>query len=161
MIRGRDMDEFDQNTVPLGKPEGHSPAADEPARLIIMSEDLHGKVVELDATGLRIGRQEDNDLVLGSGPVSRHHARIVREDGAYLFEDLKSYNGSTCNGSVVPPHEPRQLRHQDILTICDYQMLFVHAGDAVGGLDLSSIQLDHGKISAEAEEALRDFLGQG
>ncbi len=47
---------------------------------------------------LRIGRTPDNDLVLDDPAVSRHHARIFRQDGEVLLEDLGSRHGCLRNG---------------------------------------------------------------
>lgn len=44
-----------------------------------------------------IGRNEDNDLVIDDGRVSRYHARIWRESDGYRLEDLDSMNGTFVN----------------------------------------------------------------
>jgi hypothetical protein len=51
--------------------------------------------------GLRIGRADDNDLVLRDGRVSRAHARIVEADGGFAVEDLGSSNGTFVDGKSV------------------------------------------------------------
>jgi hypothetical protein len=51
--------------------------------------------------GLRIGRSDDNDLTLGDGRVSRHHARIVADGGGFAIEDLQSANGTFVDGARV------------------------------------------------------------
>ncbi len=45
---------------------------------------------------LVIGR--DGQLLLRDGRISRHHARILREDGQWQVEDLQSTNGTSLNG---------------------------------------------------------------
>ena len=59
------------------------------------------KTVGLEPLPYRIGRQEDNQLVLRDNRASRHHARIVFEAGQYWVEDLNSRNGVTVNGEKV------------------------------------------------------------
>jgi len=58
-----------------------------------------------------IGRLEDNDVVIPDRWVSRHHARILRQETKqggqlhYVIEDLNSTNGLYVNGKrVTAPH---------------------------------------------------------
>jgi pSer/pThr/pTyr-binding forkhead associated (FHA) protein/TolA-binding protein len=53
---------------------------------------------------LAIGRQDDNDLVLDSRHVSRHHCRIFGSDGVWTIEDLASANGVRINGEKMLSH---------------------------------------------------------
>lgn len=48
-----------------------------------------------------IGRAVDNDVVIDSDEVSRHHARIEYHDRQYWLIDLDSTNGSLINGERV------------------------------------------------------------
>jgi ABC-type multidrug transport system ATPase subunit len=52
---------------------------------------------------IRIGRAEDNDIVLDYASVSSHHARIVSEAGQSIIEDLGSTNGTAVGapGNLV------------------------------------------------------------
>lgn len=51
---------------------------------------------------IRIGKANDNDFILDDPHVSRHHARLIRqEDGAWLLEDLSSTNGTFVNDLQV------------------------------------------------------------
>jgi len=51
--------------------------------------------------GLRIGRNDDNDVAIADGRVSRHHARIVADGGGFAIEDLQSSNGTFVDGASV------------------------------------------------------------
>jgi hypothetical protein len=51
--------------------------------------------------GLRIGRNDDNDVVLADGRVSRHHARIIADASGFAIEDLQSSNGTFVDGVAV------------------------------------------------------------
>jgi hypothetical protein len=51
--------------------------------------------------GLRIGRSDDNDVVVVDGRASRHHARIVAAGDGFSIEDLQSSNGTFVNGATV------------------------------------------------------------
>lgn len=50
-----------------------------------------------------VGREDDNTIVIAhdSSQVSRHHVRILLEDGRLYIEDLNTPNGTTVNGSAV------------------------------------------------------------
>ena len=51
---------------------------------------------------VRIGRAEDNDIVLPDLLVSHHHAELhVSPDGRYEIEDLQSHNGTFVDGRRV------------------------------------------------------------
>ena len=66
------------------------------SRLIIFrDQDLH-RYVELGRRGLRIGRGQQNDVVLDDPDkvVSRFHAELRHEDGVYVLVDLNSQNGT-------------------------------------------------------------------
>jgi hypothetical protein len=53
------------------------------------------------ARELSIGRGRDCDVVLTDISVSRHHARLIPRDGAWVLHDLSSTNGSYLNGHRV------------------------------------------------------------
>src|SRR5687767_2804395 len=56
-----------------------------------------------DATGIiRIGRDEDNDIVLRDFWVSRKHAEVRRVGSEFQLVDLASSNGMHHNGRRVP-----------------------------------------------------------
>lgn len=73
-----------------------------------------------------IGRWQDNDVVVDDRWVSRYHARIRREEGQYLIEDLGSKNGTIVNGRrIVGPtalHDGDQIQVTPlvVLTFVDY-----------------------------------------
>lgn len=70
----------------------------------------------LEGAPIRIGRARDNDLVLPEARVSRHHGLLVARQGALVYRDLASANGtflgSTRVGEVA-------LGPGDVLTIGD------------------------------------------
>lgn len=92
--------------------------------LLICRPDGSTDTIELDKPAIRIGRREDNDLVLGDGQlgVSRVHAQIVCDSGGPpLLEDLKSSNGTLLNGERVSGRfshsSGRDARTQIITTV--------------------------------------------
>jgi phosphoserine phosphatase RsbU/P len=87
---------------------------------------LHpGQLFPIEGERAVLGRDPDCDIVLELGAVSRHHARVVREDATFYVEDLKSRNGTFLNGRRI--YERQLLREGDELGICDIRFIF-HAG---------------------------------
>ncbi len=73
-------------------------------------------VMRAPARALRIGRAEDNDIVLADLGVSRHHAELRNTgDGGYAIVDLDSSNGTFLNGARVIFTSP--VTEQDIIGI--------------------------------------------
>ena len=54
---------------------------------------------------LAFGRADDNDIVLESHLVSRHHGRFVFVDGKWYIEDLGSTNGLIYNNANIKRRE--------------------------------------------------------
>lgn len=59
-------------------------------------------------------RSEDNDLVLTSKAVSRHHARLCRQGSSWILEDTGSRNGIYKNGRRISAD---RLNPDDIIRI--------------------------------------------
>jgi diguanylate cyclase (GGDEF)-like protein len=71
------------------------------AYLVVMAGSNVGEMYKLDRVQLVIGRGDKAGLKLVDDGISRDHARIVREGGQLILEDLGSTNGTYCNGSRV------------------------------------------------------------
>src|SRR4051794_11573796 len=71
-------------------------------QLTIVSGDQVGRNVEVDGTGLIIGRATETDVTLHDANVSRRHASIRSlGDGTAELRDLGSANGTFVNGERV------------------------------------------------------------
>jgi pSer/pThr/pTyr-binding forkhead associated (FHA) protein len=78
----------------------------------------HVLVNELPLVGpLRIGRREDNDLVLADESVSGHHGLIDRDEHGWRYTDLGSVNGSIVAAG------PTLRAKQSVALIEDTQVL--------------------------------------
>ncbi len=68
----------------------------------------------------RIGSQEgENEAVLHSKVVSRHHAMITRTGHDFFLEDLNSTNGTYLNGTLLPYHDRVKLSKMDQIVFAD------------------------------------------
>jgi hypothetical protein len=71
------------------------------ARLLIRTEGLQNRTLELRLGVNRVGRTPDNDFQIPHTTVSSHHCEfVVTNDGVYL-RDCDSTNGSFLNGVPV------------------------------------------------------------
>ena len=80
--------------------------------LIVTNPSGHRKRIPLLRSPFSIGRQAGNDLVIRDNRASRHHARIVQENGEYFIEDLGSTHGVHVNGERITR---RRLRSADVI----------------------------------------------
>ncbi|MDB4969122.1 MAG: hypothetical protein JWN44_4811 [Myxococcales bacterium] len=85
-----------------------------PARLVVVSSNFAGQEFVLDKAAVVIGRTDENDVVINHRSISRHHAKIVRENGHHHIVDLQSANGVRVNGEEYGKVELRKGDHVDL-----------------------------------------------
>lgn len=61
-----------------------------------------GRTFTVGGDKVRVGRGQDNDLVLNDTSVSRHHIKLTRAVDGWLFEDLGSENGTYLDDEYTP-----------------------------------------------------------
>lgn len=71
-----------------------------------------------------IGRGTDNDLILGTKSVSRHHAVLLEVDGRWFIEDRGSFNGTFVNEARAQPGMRLPLRHADRIVLGTARLVF-------------------------------------
>ncbi len=89
-------------------------------KLTIEDDQGNKTVVNLVREEYSVGRAEDNTVRLTERNISRHHARISKQDSGWVIEDLSSYNGCYVNGMRVG--EPQHLEHGDLVQLGDYRL---------------------------------------
>ncbi len=67
----------------------------------IQSGFYEGLEIVLDRDWLVIGRGRGADAVLAEATISRAHAAIGYDEGAFFIQDLGSTNGTSVNGAKV------------------------------------------------------------
>ncbi len=72
------------------------------------------KTIETDKEVITIGRNVKNDIQIDNLSVSKQHARIVKHQGKYFVEDMKSTNGTYLNEKKITKEK---LTNNDIITI--------------------------------------------
>jgi adenylate cyclase len=69
---------------------------------VVWEVDGRQQVFTVLKDALSIGRANDNDIVLNDFSVSRRHAYLRKEDGAWVIHDNQSTNGVRVNDKAVP-----------------------------------------------------------
>jgi hypothetical protein len=71
------------------------------ARLLIQTQGLDGRTLELRLGVNRVGRDEQNDFPITHPSVSSHHCELILSNDGVVLHDLDSTNGSFVNGQPV------------------------------------------------------------
>ncbi len=112
---------------------GPAPAPASPAMLRTVSDTAvvlssgrlvlpTGEAYPVPSRGLRIGRMDDNDLVIENGKVSRYHAVVAPMGNGFAVNDLRSTNGITVGEQRVL--DSHVLRDGDVIVIGGLEMVF-------------------------------------
>jgi pSer/pThr/pTyr-binding forkhead associated (FHA) protein len=106
----------DQPQAPAEAPRREHPA------LIWQPKLGEEQVFELTHRQMRIGRHDQNDLMLSGPTVSTRHATLRREPVGVVLEDEGSLNGTFVNGVRI---EQQLLEDGDRIQIGPHQLVFV------------------------------------
>lgn len=108
---------------------------------------------------LKIGRTQDNDIVLNHPSVSRTHAVITRNGDDTGIADHGSTNGILINGGEL--RKSQQLQEKDIIQISGFQLIFanesIYYKKTMGGIGITAHRVEKivGK-GKERKKILRD-----
>ena len=80
------------------------------------------KTIETDKEVITVGRNVKNDIQIDNLSVSKQHARIVKHQGKYFVEDMKSTNGTYLNEKKITKEK---LANNDIITIGKHTLLAI------------------------------------
>ncbi len=125
--------------VAAAPPVGTTPMAEEAGRLVILSTGMAGQEFELDKPAMVIGRTDENDICVNHRSISRHHAKVVRENSTYSVVDLHSANGVRVNGDEYGKVE---LRPGDLVDLGHVRFRYVAPGeDFLFGRDAQAVDI--------------------
>lgn len=87
--------------TPLAPATGGIAVVAQATALVGLDGALAGQRFSIPPTGLTLGRETDNTLIVPDRSVSRHHARLAYENGTLVVYDLNSTNGVFVNEQRV------------------------------------------------------------
>lgn len=116
--------------------------------LLVIDDGISSRTLAVGPQPLRLGRAEENEVVLGLPFVSSYHARIEPEGNGHRIVDLESTNGLVVGSRRVAQH---QLRDGDTVTI----------GDPAAGTLVTMIYLNPRVPPTQSEERRRFPLAAG
>jgi len=71
--------------------------------------DNHGRTLALRGSRIKLGRSNDNQIVVQDSHASRHHATIFVQAGRYYIQDEGSMNGTWLNAKRITGPQPLQV----------------------------------------------------
>jgi len=90
-------------------------------KLVVLKGSMRGKELTVAGDVIRIGKADNNDLILHEDTVSRSHCEILRDAKGYLLRDLGSTNGTFLDGAEV---REAYLRAGSAMTVGTVQIRF-------------------------------------
>ncbi len=121
-----------------------------PARLVMTSPPAPGAEFALSNARVRIGRAEDLDVWVNHRSISREHAQILREAGAFRIVDMGSANGVRVNGQDV---QQSPIRPGDVVELGQVRFRFVGEGETYAFEADRTIQVEPVQIQAKGSKA--------
>ncbi|HEX3902727.1 MAG TPA: GGDEF domain-containing protein [Polyangia bacterium] len=105
MTRDRVANPLDDTTrMAPAQAAGEADAQPAAAYLVVLSGSNVGEMYRIDKDQVVIGRGDKVDVRLVDDGISREHARLVKDEGRIVLEDLGSTNGTFCNGVRAQRH---------------------------------------------------------
>ncbi|KAA3658899.1 MAG: FHA domain-containing protein, partial [Chloroflexi bacterium] len=111
-------------TPPSAPPAKISPLTDQ---VIISRPGRAPRAVKLDKDRLKIGRSQDNDIVLSTNDVSRYHARLEQTPTGWQVVDINSSGGTYWGDHKLVPNVPEAWNASQSLRIGPYTLRWQHS----------------------------------
>ncbi len=102
-----------------------------------------------------LGRSRQSDVFIQDGALSRRHARLFLEDGAWWVEDLDSRNGTVVDGTMIG-RDPVRVGPGDVITMGESQVVIRQVG--VAEWDSGRQSTSGVPVFRPAREVLRDSM---
>jgi pSer/pThr/pTyr-binding forkhead associated (FHA) protein len=97
------------------------------ARLLVKTEGLNARLINLKLGANRVGRHPDNDFSIDHVTISSVHCELVLRDDGVILRDLESTNGTFVNNEPV---REVHLSPGQIVRLGDVELL-VETTDAI------------------------------
>jgi DNA-binding NtrC family response regulator len=114
--------EFESKTELLKMDEIPEVVSLRKCQLVVVDGQNRGKKLTLNKNITRVGKRENNDLIVSDKTVSREHLEIEYTADSFLLRDLGSTNGTFLNGSRV---KEVYLSPGDLIKVGNTTMEFV------------------------------------
>lgn len=108
-----------------------------------------------------MGRAPDAGLRLDAPQVSSRHASVMSAKGQWVLLDQGSRNGTLLNGTLVPPGQPCELSHGDVITVHPFRVM-VDLGGGETMLTRAEVGGEEGsaKVRSIESEELESLAGR-
>ena len=90
-------------------------------KLVVIKGNQRGKEFVISGDVIRIGKVDENDLVLNEETVSRVHCEILRDAKGHLLRDLHSTNGTFLDGAEI---REAYIRAGSVISVGTVQLKF-------------------------------------
>jgi len=127
--RGPSPPPYPSAPPPLPSHGGHVPQHQQmygggPAQRPALYVIFNGQKIPVAKDEFVIGRgSKTADLPIKDGNISRRHAAVVWQDGAFWMKDLGSTNGIEYGGHRV---DTKRIDEGDVFQLCDYELRFTY-----------------------------------
>ncbi len=101
---------------------------------------------------VRIGRSNDNNLILADNTVSRYHTEIQKRKNDYILADLGSYNGTRLNGKSI---QKVFLKHDDKIQIGSSKLTFLLNGNSLDQAEDSVVLTTERDTGEDGQQIVR------
>lgn len=121
---------------------------------------LQGKAtLKIDSDFVRIGRANDNTVVVPELAVSRYHLNLYVRNGSLVVEDAGSQNGFLVNGQ--PAKGPTAVQPGDRIFFGNLEYVVATPGTPLGGPSPAKAQRPAGTAAYAAAASLGSSRGSG
>jgi hypothetical protein len=106
---------------PLEAPQ-ETPTPEPPVLAWLVTLDADETRYPITKAATRIGRKQDNDIVMKNNSVSSHHAELIKRGDKFIIADLEASNGVFIGGKRV---DKVPLAEGDVIELGEVRLRFV------------------------------------
>jgi pSer/pThr/pTyr-binding forkhead associated (FHA) protein len=122
------------------------------AKLVVLTEGLTGRNVELSTTKTTIGRLDDNGFAIPEPSVSSHHCEVWLKGDDVVVRDLNSTNGTYLNEVQLAVDKELTLKPGQILRLGQVELRY-ETGKKQTEQPRQTVRLGEGNTMVVTKEA--------